>query len=417
MNSVTSRRYARPYRPRLIKAVNAIGRAAGRIGLRTKIEERALIATGRKMSGLEVFRDQDFRVPLRRLLASIESEARLSPVGRIMLAQILSRHLAGRLRIEALCDRQPEIEEIEVRAPVFIVGLQRTGTTILQRLLSVHPNLRALKAWEGVNPAPLGAWPIPEGTREARIPLARFAERAVRYMAPDFFAIHPIIAEGNDEDSLAFDPSFYTTTAEALMNIPSYTKWLQETDYAPAYREYRRVVQLLLWQRPGRWLGKTPLHLEHLGELLDIFPDAKILHTHRDPEETVPSLCSMLAHGRGFFSDQVDPHEVGRQWIAKAEHMVKCGPAARERAGEVAFLDIRYEDTVQDPMKEVHRICDFAGLELTSDTEATMQAFLNSHPQHEYGRHDYSLADFGLDSADVERAFGDYRRRFGLGTH
>ena len=149
MNSATSRHYARPYRPRLIRAVNAVGRGAARIGLRTKLEERALIAAGRKLAGLEVFRDQVFGVPLRRLLASIESEARLSPVGRIMLGQILSRHLAGRLRIEALCDRHPEIEDIEVKAPVFIVGLQRTGTTILQRLLSVHPDLRALKAWSG----------------------------------------------------------------------------------------------------------------------------------------------------------------------------------------------------------------------------------------------------------------------------
>jgi hypothetical protein len=268
-----------------------------------------------------------------------------------------------------------------------------------------------------VNPAPLFERRVRPGRRDPRLAQAELAERAVRYLAPDFFAIHPIAAHGEEEDSLLFDPSLHATTAEALMNLPSFTAWLESVDHRPAYREYRRVIQLLLWQRPGpggaaRWLGKTPLHLEHLDALLETFPDARVVHTHRDPGRTLASLCSMLAHGRGFFSDDVDPREIGRQWLAKTRRMVERGMAVRSRLGEAAFLDVHYRELVEDPLKQVQRICDAIGAPLPPTAERAMRAFLAAHPQHEHGIHVYALGDFGLDREELRRAFAAYCDRF-----
>jgi len=421
MSRETSRRYARPYRPRAVELANRAGGLLARIGLEARLDEVSLVAAARRRTRLHFFGDEGFRIPLRRLLAAIEAEAQLHPVGRLIVRQILIRALASRLRIAALFDRHSEIAAQPVDAPIFIVGLQRTGTTLLQRLLALHPGLRALASWEAVNPAPLLERAPRPGKPDPRLADALLAERAVRYMAPDFFAIHPIVARGQEEDSLLFDPSLYATTAEALMNVPSFTAWLDAVDHGPAYAEYRRVLQLLLWQRPGpggtaRWLGKTPLHLEHLDALVASFPDAWIVHTHRDPARTVASLCSMLAHARGFFSDRVDPREIGRQWLARTRRMVERGMAARERIGERRFLDVHYRELQGDPLKAIHRICEGVGAPLPPAAERELRGFLAAHPQHEHGVHAYALADFGLGEAEVHEAFAAYRDRYAVAS-
>jgi hypothetical protein len=405
-----------------VAAGNALARGLARLGIETSLAEASLVRAARRSTGLHAFQpslgeglgEPGFGTALRVLLGAIEAEAALHPLGRAMMRQILVRSLASRLRIEALCDRHPEIEAAPVVAPVFIVGLQRTGTTLLHRLLALHPALRALASWEGVSPAPLFERRARPGAPDPRIGQARLAERAARWLAPDFFAVHPILAEGIEEDSILFDATLFSTAAEALLDVPSFSAWLEAQPQRGAYREYRRALQLLLWQRPGRWLGKTPAHLERLGVLLETFPDARVVHTHRDPVETVASLCSMVAHGRGFFSDRVDPQEVGRQWLGKARRMLEKGLAARERRGEGAFLDVQYADLVEDPLKQVRRVCDFIGAPLPAGAERAVQRFLAQHPQHEHGRHGYALGDFGLAREEVAAGFADYRKRFGF---
>ncbi len=421
MSRETSRRYAEPYRPRAVELANRVGRVLARAGLEARLDERSLVAAARRRTRLHAFGDESFRVPLRRLLASIETEARLHPVGRLLVRQILVRNLATRLRVGALFDLHPEIAAQPVVAPVFIVGLQRTGTTLLQRLLALHPALRALASFEAVNPAPLLERRPRPGRPDPRIAQAELAERGVRYLAPDFFAVHPLVPHGQEEDSLLFDPGFHSTSAEALMNLPGFSAWLESIDHGGPYREYRELIRLLLWQRPGptragavRWLGKTPLHLEHLRALLETFPEARIVHTHRDPTRTLASFCSMVAHGRGFFSDRVDPLEIGRQWLAKTLRMVERGMTDRARIGEQSFLDVHYRDLLVDPLKEVRRICDFVGAPLPAEAERGVRAFLADHPQHAHGVHAYALADFGLDGAEVRRAFTDYRERYDI---
>jgi hypothetical protein len=410
--------------PRFPAPVRA-GLAAWRLAQRARIgtvslAEGSLVAAARRGAGLHDFVDESFRDPMRRLLRSLEEEARLHPLGRTIVRESLVRALVNRLRLEDLCSQNPEISEIPVSAPVFVVGLQRTGTTLLQRLLYCEPQLRGLAAWEGLNPAPFpgnekqGAGNPKQRGRDPRIRLAEISERALRYLAPELFAIHPVEAEAPEEDIHLLDVTFVSPAMDAIARVPSYQAWFREVDQLPAYRYMRRLIQLLLWQRPGRWLGKTPHHMEYLDELLTVFPDAKIVVTHRDPTRTVASFCSMMAHSRAMFCDDVDPLEIGEQFGAKAVRAVERLMAVRSRAATGSFLDVLYQDVMEDPLKEVRRVYDFIGLELSPETEQSMRQWLATNSQTKHGVHSYQLEDFGLDRARLDPHFEAYRERFGV---
>ncbi len=400
--------------PLPVRAVLALWRAAARVGIgRVSLAEEDLIRAATRSSGLDDFIDESFREPMQRMITSLEAEGELHPLGRVTIRESLVRALVNRLRLEDLCIRHPEIEETEVREPVFVVGLQRTGTTKLQRLLTCEPGLRSMPAWEGLNPVPFPERVDRRG-RDPRIRLAETAEKALRYLSPDLFAIHPVEAEEPEEDIHLLDVTFVSPAIDAIARAPSYQQWFCEVDQLPAYQYMKRLIQLLLWERPGRWLGKTPHHLEYLDELFSVFPDAKVVITHRDPTRTVASFCSMMAHSRAMFSDRVDLSEVGQQFRAKAIRAVERSMAARERLPKEAFLDVLYQDVMADPMKQIRRVYDFLGQDLAPETQASMNDWLANNTQTKHGVHSYALEDFGLDRDEIDPHFHAYRERYGV---
>ena len=388
--------------------------ALGRTGMAIpRLDEASLIAAARRRTGLENFVDESFRVPMRRLLHSLNEEAGLHLLGRSVMRSSIIRVLECRLRLENLCDLHPEISAAPVERPIFIAGLQRTGTTKLHRLLSMDPRLRSMSAAEALNPAPLGR-PRPDaaGDLARRIRFARTAERGMKYMSPSLFAIHPIEAEAPEEDVFLLDATFISGAVDASLNVPSYTKWIREIDQVEAYRYFRRLIGLLLWQRPGRYLGKTPHHLENLDSLLEVFPDARVIHTHRDPQKVVPSFCSMMAHAGAMLSKDVDSHVVGQRVLEQTSNSVTRASTMRSRAPQGVVLDVHYADLVRDPLKEVRKIYDFVELDLDAETQASMQSWLAENPKHKNGPHRYELADFGLDANVLDERFAAYRNRF-----
>jgi hypothetical protein len=331
--------------------------------------------------------------------------------------------LRNRLRAEQLFGEHPEILDLEIRPPIVITGMQRTGTTLLQRLLAADPDTRALLAWEALNPAPYlaerNSGRDPRGlkreSRDPRIRIARISQWALARMAPDFFAVHPVEAEAPEEDVLLLDYSFLSTVPEATLRVPSFSRWLESQDVLPAYRYMKKLLQLLQWQRPGkRWVLKSPHHLEYLDALVTVFPEARIIHTHRDPAVTQASFCSMIAHGRGVFSDAVDPEEIGREWLRKVGRLVKRALEARRRLGEDRFLDVYYRDLVRDPMRQIERVYGFIGLSLSGETREKIELARSSNVRHRYGIHNYRLEDFGLTRKMVAEEFAEYRRRFSV---
>jgi hypothetical protein len=418
MSRVTAADYRHPYRPAPVALLNRLSRLGAVLpGPLGRLDADALIATARRQSGLHRFDDEAFRVPLGRLVDSIEREAKLSATGRLITRTRLLGVLQNRLRAQALFERNPAILREQVVAPVFIVGLQRTGTTMLQRLLAADPGMRALASWEALNPAPLARRPWHR--RDPRIDRAVLAEKGLRYLAPDFFAIHPVEAEAPEEEVILLDYSFLSTVAEATLHVPSFAAWLEAQDQTPAYRYLQKMLQLLQWQaRRERWILKTPHHLEWIETLLTVFPDARIIQTHRDPVKTLASFCSMIAHGRGVFSDELDPHEIGAHWWRKTRRMIDRAMVARDAATSRgqggAFLDVSYYDLVADPMTQVQRIYDFIGRPLDPEVRGRLEASRRANPQHKHGEHRYRLEDFGLARDRVEAGFAAYRERHAI---
>ncbi|MGE0785154.1 MAG: sulfotransferase [Sandaracinaceae bacterium] len=406
----TSTDYRHPYRPRAIAIANRVlsrlGSLQPSLTRDGSLRAETLLDAASKRTGLRDFGPDDFREPLDVLLRSIEDEARLSPVGRAITVERLTGVLANRLRA---ADASRSLGADTLAPPVVITGLQRTGTTLLHRLLSADPNRRWLASWEALTPTPLGGWSL---GREPRIVAAERAERALQFLAPDFFAVHPVQAHAPEEDVLLLDQSFRSTVPEATLRVPTYAAWIEQQDQRPAYDTLRRLLRLLSRQRGEgkRWVLKTPHHLEWLDDLFAVFPGARVVWTHRDPVTTVASFCSMIAHGRGVFSDDVDPHEIGRDWGRKVARMVDRAMDARTRHPD-AFIDVAYGDLVADPMQQIVRIYEALGEELTDEAERRMRQMLESHGQHRFGKHRYRLEDFGLREDALRERFAKYLAR------
>ncbi|MBP9714275.1 MAG: sulfotransferase, partial [Sterolibacterium sp.] len=327
-----------PYRPKFITAFNAIGRVLEPFGLRASLDAENLIAAARKKTGLTDFGDDSFRDGLTVLTRALDTEAQLHPLGRLIMRHRLIGLLVVRLKAQTLFTRHPEILQQPITAPLVIAGLQRTGTTMLHRLLAADPQLRAMRSYEAMNPisetgAKSGSNFSTNSSPDLRLQTTRLAEKALRYMAPEFFAIHPVNADAPEEEILLMDYSFLSDVAESLANVPSYADWLRHQDVTPAYAYMKSLLQLMQWQSTTadarsqpipRWVLKTPAHLGHLDVLLQTFPDAKIIQTHRDPSRTAASYSSMMAHGHGVFSDAVDAHAVAAHWHNKNVAMVNA---------------------------------------------------------------------------------------------
>lgn len=400
----TSTQYEKPYRPLAVSILNATARPCGLPG---RLDAGKMVARARKRTGLRDFGDEWFLEPLEVLVDSINAEAELTPVGRWIQKARLEGALANRLRVEELLRQYPEIQDIDLGRIIVITGLQRTGTTMLHRLIGADTRARELLAWEALEPLP--------GAERVRMRSARMAKRVIAYLAPEFFAVHPIEHDAAEEDILLFDLCFMSQSPEAVMHVPSYADWLEDQDHGKAYEYFRTLLKVLHWQRPGEfWVLKTPHHAEHLEVILKVFPDAVVVQTHRDPQAIVPSFCSMVAHGRGMLSDRVDTGEIAAHWTRKMHRMMERSIEARRTADPRRFVDVSYYDLLNDPIAELRRIYGRADIAFG---EAAVRAAANAareNPQYRYGRHVYGLEEFGLTRESVEQCFSFYRRQYGV---
>jgi hypothetical protein len=405
------------YRPTPLALINRVGEGLRRLGAGgDTLGEKQLIRAAQAQTGLSDFGDESFRDALGVLLRAIEREADLHTVGRMITKARLTRSLATRLLLQDAMKQKPEVFEAELPAPIVIAGLQRTGTTLLHRLLACDASLRSLRSYEAIAPMAADASLLSRALgRDARWFEAKLSERALMYMAPDFFAIHPVEADAPEEDVLLLDYSFLSTVPEATLRVPSYAHWLEQQDQTPAYRLLSLMLRWLSYRKgPSRWILKTPHHLEWLDVLLKVFPGARIIQTHRDPSQTLASFCSMIWHSRGVFSDAVDAHEIGRHWSRKVNRMLERALQVRDDVRDAGFVDVDYEALLSSPMDTLQEVYSRLGLSLTAETRWAVTETLLGSPQHKYGRHRYELEDFGLTKAQTNEMFSYYRKRFAV---
>lgn len=379
-----------------------------------EFSEAAVLGEARRRTGLEHFGDPAFREPLRRLLDSLEREAALHEIGGLTWFERVVGVLVNRLRTEDWIARNPQILKERIERPVVIVGLPRTGTTMLHRMIASDPSVLALRWYESRNPAP-----FPDSEGAARDPRIDDAEREVALMletVPDLLAAHPMDALAPDEEILLIEHAFVSWNPEAFCNVPGYAAWLETQDVTPGYRHLDRVLRFLTWQKRRRgetgrrWVLKAPFHLAFLDALLAVFPDARVVLTHRDPVETVPSMASFAHVLHKLGSDHVDPLAIGAHWQRKLAWATRRALAAR--AGrEERFLDVDYEALVADPIACARRIYAFADMPLSESAVAGMREWAVENARDRRPVHRYTLAEYGMTEEQLARDFAEYRKR------
>ena len=382
------------------------------------IPEDLLAEASAAAAGLSDFGDPSFRPALEVLCRSLDEEAKLSDTGRYVLRLKLVGQLTARLRLEDDLRRHPEILEEVIAPPLVIVGLPRTGTTKLHRLLSRDPRFWWMAFWESQFPLPFpGEQP---GKPQARIAEGHTLVDMMTTAMPKLMAIHPMAAEEADEEVMLMEHSMLSAF-DAYASVPSYSHWLARQDQAPAYRFLARMLQHLQWQKRARgiqaqrWLLKAPHHLLRMDVLLRVFPGAQVIQTHRDPVRSIPSIASFIDTLWRIYSDHADPHEAGRTWSERMRLGLDHTMRVRAQAPN-AFLDVQFQDTVKRPLDVVRRIYGFIGWELTPEVQSLMRAWLIEDEKSHASHHDYAAETFGLSDAQIERDFAAYRQRHILST-
>jgi hypothetical protein len=364
-------------------------------------------------TGLDHLGDPNWRDGLEVLLDAVRREAQLNDVGRMILRAWIHERLVNRLRVTAWVADHPEVHDESVGAPIVVVGMLRTGTTLLCELLACDPANRPLMKWEGLN-----AVPPPEAAtfgRDPRIAVEVEKQEAVYSMVPRLKAVHWEPGDGPTECVALLTQSFRSQDWHGLFRIPSYVDWFHACDMQPAYDYHRLSLQLLQSRAPGRWTLKAPGHLLALDALLATYPDARIVVLHRDPLRTVPSSTSLSVTSRPDSLSTADFDGYwGPLWVHVLGTMVDRLVEYRAREGDARFHDLHYRDFVADPVSAVRGIYARFGESLSPDAAAAMDAHLASHPQGAHGAHRYTLADFGLDERMVRERFAVYCERFGV---
>ncbi|MCS3880508.1 sulfotransferase [Gordonia amarae] len=360
-----------------------------------------------RTTGLTDFGGDEYLEPLRVLLDSYAREADLTPEGSKMSRFFLKGALIARLLSEAAWTANPGYADVEIRRPVFVTGLPRTGTTALHRLLTADPAHQGLEMW-------LTQWPQPRPPRESWADNPVFAQLQASFAQhhvddPEFMGLHYMAADEVEECWQLLRQSVTSVSYECLAYLPTYSQWLAGQDWTPAYARHRKNLQLIGLNDPGRrWVLKNPSHLFALDALLQVYPDALVIQTHRAPETIIASACSLAEHATQGWSDTFTGATLGRAQLDLWSRGLRVFNESRARHNPDQFLDIDFADLRGDPMGTVERV--YSALD-TPMSDAARAGVLALDEESKTGArapsHTYSLADYGLDADDVTRAFGD----------
>ena len=374
--------------------------------------EGELHATASRMTGLSDFGGPDYRPGLGELLRALDTDCRFSAAGRQLAHATVLGTLIARLHAEEGWKRHPECRVLVIRKPLIITGIPRTGTTALHKLLSMDHQFQGLEHWLSESPMmrpPRASWPdIPE-YRASIAALESFFE-----VMPEMRTAHDIVADEVDECLEVLRQSFVTNRFASGMPVPSYDRWFRGQDERGSYRRYAQVLKLIGASEPEkRWLLKNPGHLAQLRALFEVFPDACIVQTHRDPVKALPSLCSTLLMSRRMFEgDAARAELIGPRECEYWGTAVEAAQAERDKRPR-QFFDVDHGSVYRDPLGTVRAIYDFFGLALGETAEARMRGWIAENPPGKHGEHRYDVRAFGISAEDIGRRFAGYVSRHG----
>jgi hypothetical protein len=371
----------------------------------------ALEDEAREQTGLQDYGDGCHREGLERLVDSMNRESDLTETGEVMLQLRLVNLLASRLRVEDTYRAHPSIEAEEVEGPVFVIGLPRTGTTALSQLVAADPQFRSVRMWESSSPCP-----PPETATEHTDPRIAEAEAGLEMMNqmfPLMRTMHYEEATSATECQDLLGMSFRTVHFDGMARVPSYLAWVTDCDMRATYRYHRRVLRLLQWHCPPRlWHLKTPVHMFALDALLESYPNAKFLWSHRDPAKVLGSVCSLIHYIRSWASDRDDARELGTEQLERWWEAVSRAMDFRARLGAERFADLAFADLQDDPVDALGGAYEHIGVPFGDASRRAVEYWAGRHEPGSHGTHAYDLADFGLDAERVRARFSSYLAAF-----
>ena len=398
--------------PELTPIQMKIMEAAG--GMSVEFTEEAVLAAARKATGLSDFGNDDFRERLAIWLQAVDEDELLGPVGRIGVLRDITRYATNRLRFEDLLRRHPEILEIEIERPIIIAGLPRSGTTHLLNLIAADRRLRSLPYWESIEPIPIpGEEPGPDGV-DPRLARCRASYQQQDVMMPLLKNMHDLAPEHVHEEIELQGLDFSSYELEWIATVPRWRDYYLEADQRSSYAYMKNVLRALQWMRgPSRWILKSPQHMEQLGPLMDTFPDATVAITHRDPVSVIASTVTMLVYGDRIRRKRVDPPAVAAYWIDRIERLLRSCVRDRDQIPVERSIDVLFHEFMDDDLAMVRRIYELADLEMSSEAEEDLDAYMLANPRGKHGRIVYDLkGDFGVDRDELRERFGFYFDRF-----
>jgi hypothetical protein len=393
------------------RAMNQVGAPSAAM---IRLDPEALLDQARTETGLDDFGPADFRPHYETLMKSLEEEAHLTLLGRALARQDVLVLLKNRLEIVETFKRHPEIEREEIREPLFILGLSRSGTSILHELLQQDRRHRTLQTWEARYPCP----PPEEATYEtdARIEQTQREVMLWPQIVPDYASMHEMGAQLPTECGDITANAFLGDRLPALHQVPSYAASAAAADITPAYTIHKQILQILQWKvKRERWLLKAPAHMNWLPTLFETYPDARVIQTHRDPLQIMGSTVSLISAILWMRTQEVDPEGV-KLAFGPAYYAPQLYAVMEQRdAGTIPaeqFYDVRFQDMMESPFETIRGVYDFFGWDYDADAESRMREYLAHKPKGKFGRHFYSFFDLGLDLETERARYARYQERF-----
>lgn len=367
-----------------------------------ELEDGARVATG-----LDDFGSSYYREGLERTVDALNTEADLNDLGTVIQHATLSNALIQRLRVEDTYARHPEIDDEVIGGPVFVIGLPRTGTTALSQLVANDPQFRSLRTWESQ-----ACTPPPEAATQHTDPRIAQAAEGIAMMDEMFPRMRTMMSsepEAATECQDLMGMSFRTFHFDGVVRVPGYLSWLMQCDMRETYIQHRRVLKLLQWHcPPNLWHLRTPVHMFALDALVEAYPQARFLWSHRDPAKVLASVCSLIHYVRSWSSDRDDARELGAEQLDAWAEAVRRAMDFRARTGDERFVDVSFADLQTDSVATVENAYERLGLEFSAGARARVGAWAEDHRPGSRGEHVYELADYGLTPDGVRERFGDY---------
>lgn len=397
-------------RPFLFRLINSLGNSFNSYA---KINAVKILDSARNAAGSTDVGTDSFIENMKVLIDSCKREAEMNLIGRITLHRTCVQAIRDRLIIQSHLKKEPGILKTEINKPIFVLGMARTGTTLLQNLIACDPNIRPLYYWEQ---AQIGIPPAPEIVHNN--PILNRAQKDVarlRWLAPDFMAAHEVNPRGVEECNELMNREFISILHFMFRNVPTYMEWVLSINMSNMYNYHKLQLQYLGYNFPGkRWMLKAQAHLAFLADLFNIYPDAIILHLHRDPVHSVPSMCSLASISRSLLSDKTDLTVIPKQWSDLMQNIINRSIEQRSNFNEDQFFDIPYNHLVNNPLETVEWIYKRIGMECSGEFKIGMNSWLEkSKTRRNKNPHHNTMDQFGFDEKSIQKKFSNYYDRYG----